>query len=93
MVSTSRLQWGHVVVDVEGLRRVIGTDSTVPTLQWGHVVVDVEGRRLGNVSDAVDERFNGATSSSTWKDVGVSPTTTKNEGFNGATSSSTWKGG
>ena len=38
------LQWGHVVVDVEG---EVTTDppTDAGALQWGHVVVDVEGSR------------------------------------------------
>ncbi len=37
------LQWGHVVVDVEGLFDIAGGTTGLWTLQWGHVVVDVEG--------------------------------------------------
>ncbi len=45
--------------------------ATKPTnhdpLQWGHVVVDVEGRRRAQTRWPSTRRFNGATSSSTWK--------------------------
>ena len=61
------LQWGHVVVDVEGTTQLRGAALCMMTLQWGHVVVDVEGARGGMVFPAVLARFNGATSSSTWK--------------------------
>ena len=38
----SALQWGHVVVDVEG-QLPYGRGGKTIGLQWGHVVVDVEG--------------------------------------------------
>ena len=86
-----RLQWGHVVVDVEGPSQA-ATSSRTLLLQWGHVVVEVEGndwafrknkqrvasmgprrRRRGRLERSATRRrarssFNGATSSSTWKD-------------------------
>ncbi len=91
--------------------------SVCSPLQWGHVVVDVEGRPRVQADRSERDRFNGATSSSTWKasvahgwgegvgklqwghvvvDVegarAVSRTRGPCRGFNGATSSSTWKG-
>ncbi len=60
-------------------------------LQWGHVVVDVEGRRRGDRPIGVASRFNGATSSSTWKAGCALRSLASRSSFNGATSSSTWK--
>ena len=36
------LQWGHVVVDVEGREEATQGRRDEVALQWGHVVVDVE---------------------------------------------------
>ena len=117
MLKLTWLQWGHVVVDVEGLlpppprsastlasmgprrrRRGrstsrCGATSTSAPLQWGHVVVDVEGaRRRQDPPLSASPGFNGATSSSTWKEhPQIPPQTPPRLGFNGATSSSTWK--
>ncbi len=93
----------------------MGDDDDV-ALQWGHVVVDVEGAQALVFSVSTAARFNGATSSSTWKGnntafgyvvpgllqwghvvVDVEGTQSAHalrlvwSSFNGATSSSTWK--
>ncbi len=41
--AAALLQWGHVVVDVEGLVKPTFCTPIRSKLQWGHVVVDVEG--------------------------------------------------
>ncbi len=48
----AQLQWGHVVVDVEGKLADSDGNAGSNALQWGHVVVDVEGwleRRIGGL--------------------------------------------
>ena len=62
----TQLQWGHLVVEVEGRERS-GPDPKPNPLQWGHLVVEVEGSSLVVVGSSRRSSFNGATSSSRWK--------------------------
>ncbi len=66
-------------------------DPPEARLQWGHVVVDVEGHRSQARRTCRPRRFNGATSSSTWKENVMLWGPPGTGSFNGATSSSTWK--
>ena len=59
-------------------------------LQWSHVLTNVE-RTDSPVLLSIPYRFNGATSSRTWKASGNSFPARPKSRFNGATSSRTWK--
>ena len=59
-------------------------------LQWSHVLTNVE-RSKPLARSAISLRFNGATSSRTWKVGCVFARFVVSVGFNGATSSRTWK--
>ena len=65
--------------------------ETSPWLQWSHVLTNVETYSLHVTRSTMASRFNGATSSRTWKrGHGLHPRH-RLDGFNGATSSRTWK--
>ena len=66
--QTWPLQWGHVVVDVEGKFNTLENNAAVVAASMGP-----RRRRRGRSGlrflAKASRRFNGATSSSTWKDV------------------------
>ena len=61
-------------------------------LQWSHVLTNVESG-VPVERFLVNARFNGATSSRTWKVAANERHSLPMGGFNGATSSRTWKAG
>ncbi len=60
-------------------------------LQWSHVLTNVERGSMYGYPGDVNNSFNGATSSRTWKENRESAEPAPIARFNGATSSRTWK--
>ena len=85
------LQWSHVLTNVERLPEGSLLKRKPKTLQWSHVLTNVE-RSLAFWILLDQTRFNGATSSRTWKVSAHGVYHLAAWCFNGATSSRTWKG-
>src|SRR6201986_2087604 len=65
IVRDAMLQWSHVLTNVETLRVCLCIIVGI-VLQWSHVLTNVETLRVACTPPSVF-RFNGATSSRTWK--------------------------
>ena len=84
------LQWGHVLSDVE----TGGSATTMCPGSGASMGPRPLGRGNSNKTHCFKQRpgrFNGATSSRTWKPVQLHAINHTSLGFNGATSSRTWK--
>ena len=87
------LQWGHLVVEVEGLPSGIRSTIYSSPLQWGHLVVEVEGaRRIGEWVIILQELQWGHLVVEVEGRGCCRPPAAERRRFNGATSSSRWKG-
>ena len=64
--SFPTLQWSHVLTNVETCEASMSSRST-PSLQWSHVLTNVETALCCIRKTGFAARFNGATSSRTWK--------------------------
>ena len=62
------LQWSHVLTNVESFS-VQNLLFSPDVLQWSHVLTNVESRGSSCCMRPASSRFNGATSSRTWKDA------------------------